>query len=114
MGDECEPGASRAIGLANQKFGIPGLFRRVGAETHPIHDLFDEVRVTGVVGLRQDDRVGRPADILHEDFDYSSQESIPPLSLRGFRLRPGPPRGLRSRRQVDSAARLASRHPVEP
>jgi hypothetical protein len=91
MADWPELGPSHVIGFANQKFGNPGLFRRVSAKTHPLHDLFDEFRVTGAVERRQDDRVSRPADILHKDFDYSPQDSIPPMSLTGSAAR-----GLRS------------------
>jgi hypothetical protein len=77
MADWPELGPSHVIGFANQKFGNPGLFRRVSAKTHPHHDLFDEFCVAGAVELGQDDRVSRPADILHKDFDYSPQDSIP-------------------------------------
>src|SRR5258708_10424425 len=83
MADWPELGPSHVIGLANKIFGTPALSRRVGAKTHPLHALFDEFRVTGAVELRQDDRIGRPADILHKDFDYSPQDSIPPMSLTG-------------------------------
>ena len=84
MADWPELGPSHMIGLANQKFGNPALFRRVSAKTHPLHDLFDEFRVAGAVELRQDDRVSRPTDIPHKDFDYSPQDSISPMSSSGF------------------------------